>query len=59
MDKIDQLEVMLAEARVEATSFYGKGNKAAGTRLRNKMQSIIVLSKEVRIDVQALKNEEK
>lgn len=58
MDKIDQLEVLLAEARVEATSFYGKGNKAAGTRLRGKMQAIKVLCDETRVEVQAIKNAE-
>jgi hypothetical protein len=59
MDKIDQLEVLLAEARVEANSFYNKNNQSAGTRLRNKMQAVAVLCKEVRVEVQSLKNADK
>jgi len=58
MEKIDQLEVLLAEARVEASAFYEKNNKSAGTRLRNKMQAITVLAKEVRVEVQNMKNAE-
>ena len=58
MDKIDQLEVLLAEVRVEATAFYEKGNKSAGTRLRAKMQAVMNTCKEVRVNVSAIKNAE-
>lgn len=58
MDKIDKLEVVLAEARVEATKFHEKGNRAAGTRLRAKMQEMITLGKVVRMQVSAIKNAE-
>jgi len=57
MEKIEQLEVLVAEARVEATKFYESGNSSAGTRLRKKMQEIGVLTKEVRANVSAIKNE--
>jgi hypothetical protein len=59
MDKINQLEVLCAEARVEGTAFYEKGNKSAGTRLRAKMAEIAVLCKATRVDVQAIKNADK
>lgn len=58
MNEIDQLEVLLAEARVEAQKFFESGNKSAGTRLRAKMQNITQLCKKVRNDVSAIKNAE-
>ena len=59
MDKIEQLEVLVAEARVEATKFYENGNKTAGTRLRKKMAEIQIVTKQVRIDVSEIKNSDK
>lgn len=58
MNTIDELEVLLAEARVEAQKFFEAGNKSAGTRLRAKMQNITQLCKKVRNDVSAIKNAE-
>jgi hypothetical protein len=58
MNTIDELEVLLAEARVEAQKFFESGNKSAGTRLRAKMQNITQLCKKVRNDVSAIKNVE-
>jgi len=59
MEKIEQLEVLVAEARVEATKFYENGNNSAGTRLRKKMAEIQVLTKQVRVDVSEIKNADK
>jgi len=59
MDKIEQLEVLVAEARVEATKFYENGNQTAGTRLRKKMAEIQVVTKQVRVDVSEIKNADK
>lgn len=56
MENIDKLEVLLAEARVEANSFYTKGNKSAGTRLRAKMQEVGQITKAVRANVTLIKN---
>ena len=56
MDKIDQLEIMVAEARVEAAAFYEKGNKSDGTRLRNRLQAVKVLATQIRTDVREIKN---
>jgi hypothetical protein len=58
MEAINELEVLLAEARVEAQKFFEGGNKSAGTRLRAKMQNITQLCKKVRNDVSAIKNGE-
>jgi len=59
MEKIEQLEVLVAEARVEATKFYENGNNAAGTRLRKKMAEIQVVTKQVRVEVSEIKNADK
>ena len=37
-------------------AFYDKGNKAAGTRVREGMQELKSLAQEIRVDVQARKN---
>jgi len=57
MEQIEKMEVLVAEARVEATKFYENGNASAGTRLRKKMQEIKVLTAEVRASVTSIKNE--
>ncbi len=56
MDSIEKLEAVVAEARADAEKFYGKGNKAAGTRLRKAMQELKGLAQEIRVDVQNSKN---
>ncbi len=56
MDSIEKLEALVATAREEADKFYGKGNKAAGTRLRKAMQELKGLAQEIRVDVQNSKN---
>ncbi len=37
-------------------AFYGKGNKAAGTRIRKAMQEIKQTAQEIRLEVQTMKN---
>lgn len=59
MEKFNQLEIALSEARDEAEKFYTKGNKAAGTRLRNKLQEIKLLATALRADVTNIKNADK
>jgi hypothetical protein len=56
MDLIDQLKEVLAAAEADAAKFYGKGNNAAGTRLRVGMQRLKALAQEVRVDVQSKKS---
>jgi hypothetical protein len=50
-DLLNQLEEVLAEARLDAAKFDEKGNKAAGTRVRKAMQTIKGLAQEVRTGV--------
>jgi hypothetical protein len=38
--------------------FYGKGNKAAGTRARKGLQALKKLAQEVRLEIQEIKNNE-
>lgn len=56
MDKLSQLESLFKEAKENGERFYGKRNKAAGTRLRGNLQQITVLCKELRKEVSEVKN---
>jgi hypothetical protein len=56
MEKINALKELVATAEKDAGAFYDKGNKAAGTRLRNALQLIKVLATNIRKDVIAKKN---
>jgi hypothetical protein len=56
MELFEKLEAVVAEARNDAEKFYGKGNKAAGTRLRKAMQDLKGLAQEIRVEVQNSKN---
>jgi predicted flap endonuclease-1-like 5' DNA nuclease len=38
--------------------FYGKGNKAAGTRARKGLQKLKELAQEIRMEIQDIKNNE-
>jgi len=57
MQKFEELKALLSEAEKDAESFFSKGNKAAGTRLRNAMQKLKVTAQDVRNEVIARKNE--
>jgi hypothetical protein len=58
MKKIEELKELLLAAETDGQAFYEKGNKAAGTRLRNAMQKIKVTAQEIRAEVTELKNKE-
>jgi hypothetical protein len=58
MVNFQKLKEVIAAAEADATSFYNKGNKAAGTRLRNAMQSLKVLATDIRKEVTEKKNAE-
>ncbi|TFF36147.1 histone H1 [Mucilaginibacter psychrotolerans] len=51
MDKFSALNGLITNAEHDAEAFYGKGNKAAGTRLRKAMQKIKVAATEIRKEV--------
>ncbi|RKD19577.1 histone H1 [Pelobium manganitolerans] len=56
MDKFNELKALINSAEADATAFFEKGNKAAGTRLRNAMQQTKVLAQDIRNEVTAKKN---
>jgi len=56
MSKFNELKDLLAKAEQDASAFYEKGNKAAGTRLRNAMQQIKVAASDIRKEVTEKKN---
>jgi hypothetical protein len=57
MEKFKSLKELIDAAEADATAFYEKGNKAAGTRLRNAMQSLKVAATDIRKEVTEKKNE--
>jgi hypothetical protein len=56
MEKFKELKSLIETAEAEATAFFDKGNKTAGTRLRNAMQQAKVLAQDIRNEVTAKKN---
>lgn len=56
MSAFTKLKELVAATEADATAFYEKGNKAAGTRLRKALQEIKVLAQEGRNEVTAKKN---
>ncbi len=59
MEKFNQLKELIASVEHDAEQFYSKGNKAAGTRVRNGMQNLKALASDIRSQVTELKNKEK
>lgn len=51
MQNLNQIEEILNSIKEDATKFFEKGNKAAGTRVRKAMQEIKALAQAVRIEV--------
>lgn len=56
MKKFEELKTLIADAEKDATAFFEKGNKAAGTRLRGALQSAKALAQDIRNEVTAKKN---
>ena len=48
---------LLESVRTDYDKFYGNGNASAGTRVRKAMQQVKTTAQEVRLHVQATKNE--
>jgi len=55
MKKFQELKEIVTTIEHDAVRFYEKGNKAAGTRLRNGLQRIKVMAIEIRKEVTELK----
>ena len=58
MKKFEELKTLVSNVEEDATKFYDKKNKAAGTRVRTGCQEIKNLCQEIRIEVSNLKKEE-
>ncbi len=58
MKKFAEFKKIVAELEEDVEKFYDKGNNAAGTRVRNGMQSLKGLAQEIRLEVQEKKNNE-
>ncbi|MFC3559489.1 histone H1 [Pedobacter jamesrossensis] len=56
MENFQKLKELILSAETDATAFFEKGNKAAGTRLRNALQQSKTLAQELRAEVTAKKN---
>ena len=55
MEKFQELKTLIESLNEDATKFSEKGNKSAGTRLRQGMQELKKLAQEIRIEVSAAK----
>ena len=56
MNLLEQIRELVASTEEDYEKFYGKGNSAAGTRVRKNMQELKSLAQELRLDVQETKN---
>jgi len=56
MKKFEELKTLVASLEEDATKFYEKSNKAAGTRLRKGCQEVKNLCQDIRVEVSQLKN---
>ncbi len=56
MEKFTALKELIANVEGDIEAFYSKGNKAAGTRVRNAMQQLKVAATDIRKEVIEKKN---
>lgn len=59
MSRKEELNQLVTELEEDIDKFYEKGNKAAGTRARKKLQEIKKKSQEIRLEIQDMKNDGK
>jgi hypothetical protein len=59
MKKFEELKNLVTSVESDAKAFYDKGNKAAGTRLRNALQQIKVAATDIRKEVTEIKSKTK
>jgi len=59
MENFKALKELVTQAEKDVVAFYEKGNKAAGTRLRNAMQKLKNAATDIRKDVTEKKNQNK
>jgi hypothetical protein len=58
MNRYEELEALLASLKEDFNSFYEKGNKAAGTRVRKGMLELRNKAQDIRKEVQEIKNKQ-
>lgn len=56
MKQFQELKDLVTAIEKDAAAFYDKGNRAAGTRLRNGLQRIKGIATDIRKEVTELKN---
>ncbi len=56
MESFEQIKQIMTSVEGDLAKFLEKGNKTAGTRVRQAMQEIKKLAQQVRVDVQEKKN---
>jgi hypothetical protein len=56
MQSFEKIKELVASIEGDVAKFSEKGNKAAGTRVRQAMQEIKKLAQDVRVEVQEAKN---
>jgi hypothetical protein len=59
MNRYDEIKNLVESLEGDFDKFYNKKNQAAGTRVRKGLQDLKVLSQEIRLQVQNMKNDEK
>jgi hypothetical protein len=57
MSRVSELQTLVESVSSEMEKFYEKGNKAAGTRARKGLQDLKKLAQDIRLEIQAKKNE--
>jgi N-acetylglucosamine kinase-like BadF-type ATPase len=57
MQSFEEIKNLIASAEADVAKFAEKGNKAAGTRVRQAMQELKKLAQQVRTEVQEAKNQ--
>lgn len=55
MEKFQELKTLVESLTEDVTKFTEKGNKSAGTRLRQGMQELKRLAQDIRVEVSATK----
>lgn len=56
--RFSELIDLVNDQEEDLKKFYGKGNKAAGTRARKGLQKLKKLAQEIRLEIQDIKNNE-
>ncbi len=58
MQKFEELKELILSIEADVQKFNEKGNKSAGTRIRQAMQNVKKLAQEIRVEVQDKKKGE-